>query len=46
MKKAIIIVITIMLAGTAGFAQTKHKTAHKRHSATSQKYTCTMTLKL
>lgn len=39
--KTIIMALAILLAGTATFAQTKHSHKHQ-HSATTQKYTCTM----
>lgn len=39
--KTIIVAFAILLASTATFAQAKHSHKH-HHSATAQKYTCTM----
>lgn len=39
--KTIIMAFAILLASTTTFAQAKHSSKHS-HSATAQKYTCTM----
>lgn len=41
--KTIIIVMAILLTGTAGLAQAKHDTTHTHHPGTAMtKYTCPM----